>query len=66
MLIFSTQEVKYFWYLPEKSKFSFYFFRKEKKINLFSWSFLVNFAWLSAFSRYNIGYKHSLPLENGL
>ena len=29
-------------------------------------SFLNNFAWLSAFSGYNIGYKHSLHLENGL
>ena len=29
-------------------------------------SFLNNFAWLSAFSAYNIGCKHSLHLENGL
>ena len=25
MLIFSTHEMKYIWYLPKKSKFSFYF-----------------------------------------
>ena len=25
-LIFSTHEMKYFWYLPKQSKFSFYFF----------------------------------------
>ena len=27
LLIFSTHEMKYFWYMPKKSKFSFYFFR---------------------------------------
>ena len=28
--------MKYFWYLPKKSKFSFYFFRRgEKKLNFF-------------------------------
>ena len=29
-------------------------------------SFLNNFAWLSAFSGYNIECKHSFHLENGL
>ena len=27
LLIFSTHEIKYFWYLPNESKLSFYFFR---------------------------------------
>ena len=35
LLIFSTYEIKYIWYLPKKSKFSFYFFRKGGKINFF-------------------------------
>ena len=35
MLIFSTYEMKYVWYLPKKSKFSFYFFRKGEKLNFF-------------------------------
>ena len=33
---------------------------------LVSQSFLVDFAWLSAFSGDNIGCKRSLHLENGL
>ena len=32
--IFNTRG-EMFWYLPEKSKFSFYFFREEKKITFF-------------------------------
>ena len=27
--------MKYFWYLPKKSKFSFYFFRRGEKLNFF-------------------------------
>ena len=27
--------MKYFWYSPQKSKFSFYFFRKGEKLNFF-------------------------------
>ena len=34
-MIFSTHEMKYFWYLTKKSKFSFYFFRKGEKLNFF-------------------------------
>ena len=65
--------MKYIWYLPKKGIFSFYFYPLRRgggggggggKTLL--QSFLNNFAWLSAFSGYNIGYKHSLHLENGL
>ena len=38
LLIFSTHEMKYIWYLPKKKKkrkFSFYFFRKGEKLNCF-------------------------------
>ena len=31
MLIFSQHEMKYIWYLPKKSKFSFYFILNEKQ-----------------------------------
>ena len=31
----STHEIKYFWYLPKKSKFSFYFFRRGEKLYFF-------------------------------
>ena len=34
-LIFSTHKMKCFWYLPKKSKFSFYFFRQGEKLNFF-------------------------------
>ena len=46
--------------LPKKKcKISFYFSVKGKEI-------LDNFAWLNAFSGYNIGCKCSSELENGL
>ena len=65
LLIFSTHEMKYFWYLPKKVNFPFIFSVKGKP-QLFSLSFLVNFALLSAFNGYNNGWKHNLHLENGL
>ena len=60
--------MKYIWYIPKKGKFSFYFIHKGGGGGgkTFLQSFLNNFAWLSAFSGYNIGCKHSLHLENGL
>ena len=69
MLIFSPHEMKYIWYLPRKSKFSFYFIlngNTEITTLLFTWSFLVRFDFCSVFIGYNIGCKHSLHLENGL
>ena len=69
MLIFSPHEMKYFWYLPKKSKFSFYFIlngNTEITTLLFTWSFRVRFDFCSVFIGYNIGCKHSLHLENGL
>ena len=36
------------------------------KKQLFSKLFFEKFSWLSAFSGYDIGWKHSLHLENGL
>ena len=41
-----------------KSKYSCYFFSVKGKNQLF--------AWLSAFSGYNIACKHSLHLDNGI
>ena len=69
MLIFSPHEMKYIWYLPKKSKFSFYFIlngNTEITTLLFTWSFFVRFDFCSVFIGYNIGCKHSLHLENGL
>ena len=69
MLIFSPQEMIYIWYLPKKSKCSFYFIlngNTEITTLLFTWSFLVRFDYCSVFIGYNIGCKHSLHLENGL
>ena len=69
MLIFSSHEMKYIWYLPKKSKFSFYFILNgytESKTLLFTFSFLVLFDFCSVFIGYNIGCKRSLHLENGL
>ena len=69
MLIFSPHEMKCIWYLPKKSKFSFYFIlngNTEITTLLFTWSFLVWFDFCSVFIGYNIGCKHSLHLENGL
>ena len=68
LLKFSTHEMKYIWYLPKKVNFLFILSIKGGGgggKNLLQ-SFLNNFAWLRAFSGYNIGYKHSLHLENGL
>ena len=71
MLIFSPHEMKYFWYLPKKSKIFFLFYRLLNGNTvittlLFTWSFLVRFDFCSVFIGYNIGCKHSLHLENGL
>ena len=69
MLIFSLHEMKYIWYSPQKSKFSFYFIlygNTEITTLLFTWSFLVRFDFCSVFIGYNFGCKHSLHLENGL
>ena len=69
MLIFSTHEMKYIWYMPKKSKFSFYFIlngNTEITTLLFTWSFHVRFDFCSVFSGYNIGCKRGLHLENGL
>ena len=69
MLIFSPHEMKYIWYLPKKSKFSFYFIlngNTEITTLLFTWLFLLRFGFCSVFIGYNIGCKHSLHLENGL
>ena len=65
MLIFSSHEMKYIWYLPKKSKFSLYFIlngNTDITTLLFTWSFLVRFEFRSVFIGYNIG----LHLENGL
>ena len=35
LLIFSTHEMKYFWYLPKKGKFSFYFSVRGKNLTFF-------------------------------
>ena len=32
LLIISTHEMKYFWYLPNKGMFSFYFFRQGENL----------------------------------
>ena len=59
MLIFSPHEMKYIWYLPKKSKFSFYFIlngNTEITTLLFTWSFLVRFDFCSVFIGYNIEY----------
>ena len=69
MLIFSPHSMKYIWYLPKKSKSSFYFIlngNTEITTLLFTWSFLVRFDFCSVFIGYNIGCKHSLHLKNGL
>ena len=69
MLIFSPHEMKYIWYLPRKSKFSFYFIlngNTEIITLLFTWSFLVRFDFCSVFIGYNNGCKRSLHLVNGL
>ena len=69
MLIFSPHEMKFIWYLPRKSKFSFYFIlngNTEIITLLFFWSSLARFDFCSVFIGYNIGCKHSLHLENGL
>ena len=69
MLIFLQHEMKYIWYLPKKSKFSFYFIlngNTEITTLLFARSFLVRFDFCSVFIGYNIGCKRSLHLENGL
>ena len=69
MLIFSPQEMKYIWYLPKKSKFSFYFIlngNTEITTLLFTGSFLVRFDFCIVFIGYNIGCKQGLHLENGL
>ena len=66
LLIFSTNEMKYFGLFTEKKViFLFIFFVKGKTTHLFLVIF-VNFARLSALSGYNIGCKPSLHLENGL
>ena len=54
--------MKYFG-IYQKSKFFLNFFRKGEKLNFFPSHFFVNFAWLSAFSGYNGGCKHSLHLK---
>ena len=60
--IFNTRD-QIFLVFTEKSKFPL-----REKLNIFSKSFFINFAWLSAFSGHisNIGYKRSLHLETGL
>ena len=67
MLIFSPHEMKYIWYLPKKSKFSFYFIlngNTEITTLIFTWSFLVRFDFCSVFIGYNIGSKRSNGLES--
>ena len=59
MLMFSLREMKYIWYLPKTSKFSFYFIlngNTEITTKLFTWSFLVRFDFCSVFFGYNIGF----------
>ena len=56
MLTFSPHEKKYIWYLPKKSKFSFYFIlngNAEITTLLFTWSFLVRFDFCSVFIGFN-------------
>ena len=50
----------------KKVNFLFIFAAKGGKLNFFHSHFLVIFAWLSVFSGYNSGCKHSFHLENGL
>ena len=62
LLIFSTHEMKYFWYLlPKKSKCSFYFFRQGEKLNFFH----SHFSLILLGSAGLVGIV-GLHLENGL
>ena len=65
--------MKYFWYLPKKSKFSFYFFfRKGKKLNFFPSQFslilLVPACLVGIILGANCGANclHRLHQQNGL
>ena len=62
--------MKYFWYLPQKGKFSFYFFslgelteNKRIKTNFFASHFSLILLGSVRLFGYNIACKH---LENGL
>ena len=60
----STHEMKYFWYLPKKSKFSFYFFRRGEKLNFFHSYFSLILPGSADLVGLILG--ASLHLENGL
>ena len=62
LLVFSTHEMKYFWYLPIKSKFSFYFALRGKNF------FASHFSLILLGSALLVGTvmgTNSLHLENG-
>ena len=61
--IFNAWDEIYLVFTEKKVNFLILFIKGGKTLLQ---SFLNNFAWLSAFSGYNIGCKHSLHLENGL
>ena len=63
--IFNTGDEIFLVFTEKKVNFLFIFSVQGKKPDFFQ-SLLVNFVWLSSFSGYNIGCKHSLHLENGL
>ena len=59
--------MKYFWSLPKKSKFSFYFFRKGENLNFFHSHFsLILPGSAGLVGVISGGCKQSLHLENGL
>ena len=67
--IFTERDEIYLLFAEKKSKFSLYFIlngNTEITTLLFTWSFLVRFDFCSVFVEYNIGFKRSLHLENGL
>ena len=59
------QELKYFWYLLKKSKFSFYFFHKGEKLYFFHGHFSLILLGSARLVGIILG-ANSLHLENGL
>ena len=68
MLIFSTHEMKFIWYLPKKVNFLFILYLTEIQKSQPYFLLIVSrrFDFCSVFIGYNIGCKRSLHLENGL
>ena len=63
LLIFSTHNMKYFWYLPKKK---FFFPFREKTFFPSHFSIIMLGSARLMGRPYNIGWKCSLHLENGL